>query len=85
MMDEPFLYVFIISRIKRATKQEIINKNFLKEQIGRILIRQGGLPRFMIKYIIEDLVKYRILTKLNKNNLYRLNKVKGEKQINLLY
>lgn len=84
-MDEPFLYVFIISRIKRATKQEIINKNFLKEQIGRILIRQGGLPRFMIKYIIEDLVKYRILTKLNKNNLYRLNKVKGEKQINLLY
>lgn len=38
----------------------------------------------MIKYIIEDLVKYEILTKVNKTNLYRLNKVDEEKKINIL-
>ncbi len=83
-MDKPFLYVFISSRIRRSTKQEIINKDFIKEQIGRIIIRAGGIPKFMIKYIIEDLVKYEILTKINKTNLYRLNKIDEEKQINLL-
>lgn len=83
-MDKPFLYIFISSRIRKSTRTNIINKEFLREQIGRILIRSGGLPKFMIKYIIEDLVKYEILTKLNKTNLYRLNKVNEEKRINLL-
>ena len=83
-MDKPFLYLFISSRIRRSTRTEIIDKNFLKEQIGRIIIRNGGVPKFMIKYIIEDLVKYEILTKVNKTNLYRLNKVAEEKQINIL-
>ena len=83
-MDKPFLYVFISSRIRKSTKTEIINKEFLKEQVGRIIIRAGGIPKFMIKYIIEDLVKYEILTKVNKTNLYKLNKIDEERQINLL-
>lgn len=84
-MDKPFLYVFISSRIRKSSRADIITKDFLKEKIGRTIIRSGGgIPRFMIKYIIEDMIKYGILTKLNKINLYRLNKVNDEKQINLL-
>jgi len=78
------MYIFLSYRMRKCTKTDLINKDFLKEQLGRILIRSGGLPKFMIKYVIEDLVKYNILEKLNKTNLYRLNKVDEEKQLNFL-
>ena len=83
-MDKPFIYVFLSYRIRKCARTDLLNKDFLKEQVGRVMIRSGGLPKFMIKYIIEDLVKYDILTKLNKTNLYRLNKVDEEKQLNVL-
>ena len=83
-MDKPFIYIFISHRIRKSTRSDLVNKDFLREQLGRILIRAGGIPKFMIKYIIEDLVKYKILDKLNKTNLYRLNKVDEEKQLNFL-
>lgn len=83
-MDKPFLYLFISSRIRKSSKTDIITKKFLKEKIARILIRSNGLPRFVIKYIIEDLVKYGILTKVNKTNLYRLNKINEEKRVSML-
>lgn len=83
-MDKPFLYVFLSYRIRKSSKGDLVYKGFLKEQVGRIIGKNGGVPRFMFKYIIEDLVKYGILTKVNKTNLYRLNEVRDEKEINFL-
>lgn len=81
-MDKPIVYVFISKKLREKSNSDLLDKRFLKEIVGRILRSTGGIPRFMIKYIIDDLVKFGILTYLNNNGIYRLNEVKEEKKLN---
>jgi hypothetical protein len=70
-MDKPFLHIYLIVRIKKKTKSKIVDKSFLYNEIGRaIRIQKGGLPKFMVKYIIDDLVKLGLLKLENGNNVY---------------
>jgi len=72
MLNKPILYLFLIIRIKKKSKQKIVTKTFLKEEISRVLVRKGGLPRYMVKYIIEDLVSLDLIGKEKRNELYFL-------------
>lgn len=84
-MDKPFLHLFILTRIKRNTKCNIIDKGFLYNQIARVILRNGGIPKFMIKYVIEDMVELGLIECINNRDLYKLNEIKEEKKINALY
>ena len=84
-MDRPFLHLFILTRIKKKTRSVIVNKTFLRDQIGRILLRAGGLPKFMIKYIIEDMVKLGLIESINHRDLYKLLECDEEKKVNILF
>jgi DNA-binding MarR family transcriptional regulator len=84
-MDNPhFLHLFILVKLKKCTKTKIVTTPFLKEEIARLLIRKGGLSKWTLKYIIEDLVKMGLIKRLNKVDLYLLNDFKEEKKINNL-
>jgi DNA-binding IclR family transcriptional regulator len=83
-MEKPFLYIFLLIKLKKKTKTKIVSKKFLSEQISRILIRKGGLPKFTIKYLIQDLVDLELLEKLNKTGTYMLKDHKQENKIKAL-
>lgn len=84
-MDKPFLHLFILTKIRDKATNDFIDRSILKEQIARIILRKGGLPKFMVKYVIQDLIDLGIIEQINNNGLFRLNKIKEEKRIrNLL-
>jgi hypothetical protein len=84
-MDKPFIYLFILTRIKEHIDTDIVNKDYIKERITTtIKVRNGGLPRFMVKYIIDDMVRFGIIESINNRDLYRLLKHKEERRINAL-
>jgi len=83
-MDKPFLHIFLLTKIRKKATSELVDGRFLKEQIGRVIVRKGGLPRFMIKYVIQDLVELGFIEHVNNNGVYRLNKIKEEKRIKML-
>lgn len=62
---------------------EFVCKGKLKEIISRAVIVRGGFPRFMIKYIIQEMVELKLLKKIGSNS-YQLNKVSQEKRIRFL-
>lgn len=80
-VPKPTLYVFLLTRIKKDYRLDLIEKKDLSEGIGRLIIRSGGLPRFMIKYIIEDMVKLGMIECVNNRELYRLKSCPEEKKI----
>ena len=66
-MQNLFYHSFIHYKIKEKNKSNLIDLYTLKEIIGRITIRNGGFPRWAIKYIIEDLVTLGLLERKNKS------------------
>lgn len=83
-MDKPFLHLFIFSKIKKGSRCDIVDKTYLKEVIGRVLIRKGGLPRHMVKYIIDDLVELELLEEVNNREVYKLKADKSTKKVEAL-
>lgn len=61
----------------------IIDIHSLKEIIGRLIIRKGGIPKVMIKYIIEDLIKLGLLERLNFMN-YKIIESNCDREIRTL-
>lgn len=49
----------------------------------RLLIRKGGIPKFLIKYLVEDLIEYNLLERINFNT-YKILKNKDENRMRLL-
>jgi len=84
MEKPPFLYVFILIKLKKKTNTRIVNKRFLSEQIARLLIRNGGLPKYTVKYLIQDLVDLNLIDKVNKTGTYMLKDCKQENKIKAL-
>ena len=67
----PILYAFIYVRLINKNKTSLINQRYLKEILRRIVIRKGGIPNFMIKYLIEDMIGFGLIERLNCNS-YRI-------------
>ena len=83
-MDKSYLHIYLLVKLKQQTKIDIVDKEFLKTRIGRILYMKGGIPKLMIKYIIQDMVDMGLITCLNKREIYRLNSCKTEQRIKAL-
>lgn len=60
------VYAFIYLKVKDSSKITIININPLKEIISRTIIRSGGIPRFMVREIIEEMIGLGLLERMNK-------------------
>jgi len=80
-MVKTFLHLFILTRIKKNMKTEIVDVHFLKENIGRVILRKGGVPSLMVKYVIEDMIQLGLIERVNKRGLYKILDVPEEKKI----
>lgn len=80
----PIIYSYIYYRLKKDRKIFYIEKKKLKEVIARILVRKGGLPKILIKYIIKDLVNLNLLEEIN-NHSYKINDSNCDKEIRKLF
>lgn len=83
-MGKPFLHLFLFTKIKGHTRTDIVDKSYLKEVIGRAIIKKGGLPRYMVKYIIDDMVEMDLIERINNRDLYKLKKDKSEGKMRAL-
>ena len=70
-------------KIRENSKTSIIGVSSLKEIIGRVILRKGGLPRFMVKYIIDDMVELGLLERLSASQ-YKVVESKCAKRIKVL-
>ena len=60
------LHAYLYLRIKESSKVSVISIKDLKEILNRALIRSsGGVPRFLITYVIEDLVNLGLLGRIH--------------------
>lgn len=87
MADVPILHSFIFFKIKENNSGIFININLLKQIIARTINLKGGIPKFLDKYIIEDLIKLKLIKRLNYNTYKILNNncLKEIKKIVSLY
>lgn len=81
MGKELFFYTYLLIKIKENAKFQVVDTSYLKEEIGRIVVRKGGFPKRMVKYLINDLVKLNLIERKNKVNLYVLNETNSEKKV----
>lgn len=79
----PTLYIYFLIKINDKSKTNIITRRLLKEIISRILCKRGGVPKFMIKHVIDDMVKLGLVEKIN-NTSYKILKSNEEKKLRLL-
>jgi hypothetical protein len=83
-MTKPFLHLYLFAKIKEGTKLEVVDKDYIRETIGRIILRKGGLPKCMVKYIIEDMVNLELITPISGRGVYRLSDKGEERRIRKL-
>ena len=81
MDKQLFFYLFLLVKLKENTKSKVVDTKYLKEEISRIVVRKGGFPSRMVKYLINDLVKLGLITRKNRVNLYILNESNAEKKV----
>jgi hypothetical protein len=81
MDKQLFFYLFLLVKLKENTKSKVVDTKYLKEEISRIVVRKGGFPKRMVKYLINDLVKLGLITRKNKVNLFILNENNCEKKV----
>ena len=81
MDKQLFFYLFLLVKLKENTKSKVVDTKYLKEEIIRIVVRKGGFPSRMVKYLINDLVKLGLIERKNKVNLFILNDNTCEKKI----
>lgn len=80
-----FFHSFVHFKIREMNCGEIINNERLKELVGRICVKEngGGLPHFVINYIIRDLVNMKLIKKVGKSckSPYRIMSDRMENRI----
>lgn len=82
-MNKTFYHTFLIYKIRQNCKTDIIDITTIKETIRRISIRNGGLPRNMVVYIVQDLLDLGLMEKMS-NDKYRIIKTQLESRIKAL-
>jgi hypothetical protein len=81
MDKQLFFYLFLLVKLKENTKSKVVDTKYLKEEISRIVVRKGGFPSRMVKYLINDLVKLNLIERKNKVNLFILSENNCEKKV----
>jgi hypothetical protein len=85
-MDRTFFYSYIHVKVKNLAMTNVIEKKHLKEIIGRIIVKKGGVPKFMVKYLVEDMTNLQLIKKLSDRDGYLILENPKEKEIkNLIY
>ena len=64
----PIVYAYIYYHLKKRTNASIVLYSDVKSISGRALIRHGGFPKRLIKYVIQDMVKLGLLKKNNSRS-----------------
>jgi hypothetical protein len=80
-MDKSYLHIYLLYKIKQDCTSDIVDKEFLKERVRRLIRINGGIHRSMVKYIIRDMEKQGLIKCVNHRELYRLNTCCQEKRI----
>lgn len=81
-MNPPFYHTFIIYRIRQRFHLDILEIGTIKEMVGRISTRNGGFPKNMSRFVIQDLIDFGLIKKV-ANSKYRIihtpleSKIKG--------
>ena len=83
MSNTPIIYTYIYMKLKENSRTSIINVYPLKETIARVIIRKGGLPKFMVKYVVDDLIVLGLLERLSKEN-YKILESNCDKRVKQL-
>lgn len=83
-MEIPFYHTFLLYKIRQATHVDIVDLKRIKETIGRVSVRNGGLSHKLIRFIVKDLVSLGLIVKVS-NEKYRLaERTKLESKIRAL-
>jgi len=80
MNDIPIVYAYLYMKIKESNKTEIININPLRERVCRIIHKKSGIPKFLVKDMIEELIEMGLIKRLNFNT-YKIIENKCYKKI----
>jgi len=64
MNEVPLVYAFFYKKIKEKNRSHIIRTSFLKECIGRIVVR-AQIPRYFIYDIIKDMQKMQLIQRID--------------------
>jgi len=59
------IHSWIHKKLKEKTRVNIVRTHELKEQIFRIIIKNGGIPRCFVYDIIEDMEKEGLIKRLD--------------------
>ena len=62
----PIIYSYIHMKIKDNNVTSVVRVLILKEIISRTIVRNGGLPRFLVNEIIEELIHYKLIERLTR-------------------
>jgi hypothetical protein len=79
----PIVYKYIFYKIKKDNKTQSVDYGKMKEIASRLLVKRGGFPKYMVKYVIRDFVYLGLVTKIN-SAIYKLEDHNFEKEIKCL-
>ena len=69
----PIIYAYVYFRLKKKLNTNYVCIKEIKEEVGRILIRKGGFPQFLVKYIVKDLERLGIIERINFKDYKLIN------------
>ena len=68
----PKLYLFLYTRLINRCGITIVPVSIINEIVAKAIVKKGGIPKFMVKHIIEDMKDMRLLERINFNS-YKIN------------
>ena len=82
-MDKTYYHSFLLYKLRQYSNSNIIEVSKIKQILGRFAVRTGGLPRWMVRYILEDMIALNLIVKIT-NERYRILNSPLEKRIKAL-
>ena len=82
-MDKTFYHTFLLYKIRQTCKTDVLDITRIKEVIRRVSTRNGGLPKSMVKYLVDDLLHMGLIEKIS-NDKYRILHSQLESKIKAL-
>ena len=87
MDSVPIIYAYLYMIIRDKSNTRFINVHKLKETVKRVIVKRGGIPRYLVQDILEDLIELNLIERKN-NCTYEIlkdNCYKRIKQRNFIY
>jgi len=70
-MIKTYYHTLVLYKLKQNCKSDIVDISRIREVIGRVSIRKGGIPKQFVFLIIEDLLNLELIKRLS-NEKYRI-------------